>query len=346
MAKVKSKEIHYNGTIIEKILEQSQNPKKIIVDTLNSNGWNIERESSIDKNGYNQFVVKNKNTSLNINIFFSNVKFDLERPNFKNINLGTSIDNPFELRSNDNQNNQTYIIAVYVFNKLDTFDDAILISCPIKNRNYEGNPSLRMPYELIQEARKVGISRWTNKANDTFIAFKPSFFYSDILNFSNEGSDESKVWTNIHSDELNNIQDRLDKLDVWDKKIKTAARVEQRFLRQHLFKYKKTSTCVICTNEYNVEFLVCAHIKKRSKCINNEEKRNLNNVAPMCKLGCDELFERGYIAVKNKKIIVLNDQVTEILENYMKRLIGNECLNYNENNKPFYDWHYKFHLNK
>tara|TARA_Y100000768_G_scaffold388251_1_gene383056 strand:- start:174 stop:1208 length:1035 start_codon:yes stop_codon:yes gene_type:complete len=344
MARIESKEIDYDGKIIEKVLEQSLNPKQIIIDTLNSNGWKIERD--INKNGYNQFVIKNENSSLNLNIFFSNVKFDLERPNVKNINLGTTIDNPFELRSNDNQNNQTYILAVYVFNQSDTCDDAILISCPIKNRNYKGNPSLRMRYELIQKARTEGISRWTNQANDTFIAFKPSFFYSDIIDFNIEGLDGSKVWTNIHLDEFNHIQDKLDNLNVWDKEVKTAARVEQRFLRQHLFKYKKTSSCVICNNEYNIKFLVCAHLKKRSKCINNAEKRNLNNIAPMCKLGCDELFERGYIAVKNKKIIVLNNQVTEIVENYMNRLIQNECLNYNEDNKPFYDWHYDFHYNK
>ena len=45
----------------------------------------------------------------------------------------------------------------------------------------------------------------------------------------------------------------------------------------------------------------CSHIKKRRHCT-NEEQVNRNVVMPMCKFGCDELFERGYIYVEEGEI--------------------------------------------
>ena len=57
------------------------------------------------------------------------------------------------------------------------------------------------------------------------------------------------------------------------------------------------NTCCIYNKKYPVSFLVAAHIKKRAECTLDEKKDFLNIVAPMCKMGCDELYEKGYIGV-------------------------------------------------
>ena len=51
--------------------------------------------------------------------------------------------------------------------------------------------------------------------------------------------------------------------------------------------------------------LVAAHIKKRAACSLEEKKDYKSIVMPMCSFGCDYLYERGYIAVSDGKIIDL-----------------------------------------
>ena len=59
-----------------------------------------------------------------------------------------------------------------------------------------------------------------------------------------------------------------------------------------------------------MQFLVAAHIKKRSVCT-DAEKRDLKYVAmSACKFGCDELFERGYIAVADDGGLLLSQALT------------------------------------
>ena len=133
-------------------------------------------------------------------------------------------------------------------------------------------------------------------------------------------------------------------LDELNKKVQTNVRLEQGYLRKKIFNYKTTSNCSICDKELNIEFLVCAHIKKRSKCDDNE-KRNINNVTPMCKFGCDELFERGYIVVEEGKIKVMKNNNTDFVNNYLEKLDGKTCAIYSEHNDIFFKWHREFHNN-
>ena len=131
-------------------------------------------------------------------------------------------------------------------------------------------------------------------------------------------------------------------LDELETKVEVKVRKEQGYLRKKLFAGKQVANCAICSREMNIQFLVCAHIKKRSRC-SDEEKRNLHNVVPMCKFGCDELFERGYIAVHERKIQVLKDNNTEYVTQYLNNLSEKDCDIYNENNREFFKWHSEFH---
>ena len=97
--------------------------------------------------------------------------------------------------------------------------------------------------------------------------------------------------------EFEEIEKNLDAYEELDQKRVVLVRREQSFLRQYLFGENEVGTCVICGNELPVFLLVAAHIKPRAKCNDAERRDYANNVVPMCLLGCDALFKRGFIVI-------------------------------------------------
>lgn len=117
-------------------------------------------------------------------------------------------------------------------------------------------------------------------------------------------------------------------------------RTEQAFLRTVLFKGNKYAKCGICGKQYPVSFLVTAHIKKRASCTDEEKRDYKNIVMPMCKFGCDELYEKGFIAVDGGAIVSTNQiDSTDAMEKYMSVIVGNNCLNFTEDSKKYFDFH-------
>ena len=130
-------------------------------------------------------------------------------------------------------------------------------------------------------------------------------------------------------------------LDI-DSKGKT--RTEQTFLRNYLFKNKKRGTCGICGKEFPVTFLVASHIKKRSLCTNEERLDYKNIVMPMCKFGCDDLYEKGYITISNGKVeTIKQDNLTKTIINYIEDVKGNDCIYWDDNSKKYFEWHKSYH---
>lgn len=84
-------------------------------------------------------------------------------------------------------------------------------------------------------------------------------------------------------------------------------RLEQKFLRKYVLKGRDCGSCYICGEELPVRLLVAAHLKPRWQC-SKKEKRDFNNVVPMCLLGCDALFESGYLMVVNDRVVVRSDE--------------------------------------
>lgn len=94
-------------------------------------------------------------------------------------------------------------------------------------------------------------------------------------------------------------------LDALDRAGYRAQRVEQSYLRKTLFT-GSTAACDLCGRAFEVEFLVAAHIKRRADC-EDQEKRDVTHVVmSACRFGCDELYERGYIAVDDKGQLILS----------------------------------------
>ena len=119
----------------------------------------------------------------------------------------------------------------------------------------------------------------------------------------------------------------------------TKNRKEQHFLRAFLAGGQKDAPCILCGKEYPLEFLVAAHIKRRSDCSNSEKLDFQNVAALMCKSGCDDLFEKGYVYVsegrvqKNKK-----RKTTPALDGCIERIAGKQVANW-PSSEPYYEYH-------
>ncbi len=86
-----------------------------------------------------------------------------------------------------------------------------------------------------------------------------------------------------------------------DRVVQVLARVEQAYWRKLLFGTSLDGSCAICARHLPVDLLVVAHIKQRSEC-SEDERLDPENVMAACLLGCDILFERGYIRVDESNV--------------------------------------------
>lgn len=118
-------------------------------------------------------------------------------------------------------------------------------------------------------------------------------------------------------------------------------RKEQAFLRAYITKGNSTGVCTICHDEFPIELLVAAHIKRRAKC-SNTERLDFDNVATlMCKLGCDDLFEKGYIFVSSSKVSKNKKRsTTPRLDEVINLVAGNTVSNWT-GSANYYEWHEK-----
>ncbi len=119
-------------------------------------------------------------------------------------------------------------------------------------------------------------------------------------------------------------------------------RKEQRYLKDHLLGSSQVSSCCMCGLELPVELLRAAHIKKRSEC-SRQEKLDFNIVMPACVLGCDSLYEDGWIVVDSTGTIQQGrgrGKGTGDLNSGVNNLVGNECFSHSKKNSEYFQWHY------
>lgn len=136
------------------------------------------------------------------------------------------------------------------------------------------------------------------------------------------------------------LTEAMEDLDL-DTTSLTKIRAEQSLLRAFLLNGRDHAPCVLCARDLPENMLVAAHIKKRSKC-SSKEKLDFHNVAAlMCKLGCDDLFEKKYVYVSDGKLVGnFEATITESLKLAIKAIEGNSVPNWSDS-KKYYDWHAK-----
>ncbi len=193
-----------------------------------------------------------------------------------------------------------------------------------------------IPY--IEFNKAVGYA--DNYVIQGFSVLKPSQSFSALKAFDLE----SELFIeDITEDTYREITLKLDTLNETESEYQTKRRLEQGYLKSLLFGKNTIGKCACCKKEFPISFLVTAHIKKRSFC-SEPEKLDPNIVMPMCKLGCDEIYEKGYISVLNGKFINMNKTpISDSLIEYIKTIENNSCEFYSNDTKMYFEWHLKHH---
>lgn len=78
----------------------------------------------------------------------------------------------------------------------------------------------------------------------------------------------------------------------------STSRREQSILQKWLFADQTVAECAICGESFSVSALITAHKKKRSLCTDSE-RVDPHIVFPLCRFGCDFLYERGIIRIED-----------------------------------------------
>jgi hypothetical protein len=128
-----------------------------------------------------------------------------------------------------------------------------------------------------------------------------------------------------------------------DSTAERKVRREQRLLRKALGLGKRSNTCALCGRTYPDRLLVAAHIKKRSDC-SDQEKIDIPAVAMIaCALGCDALFEHGYVVVNDEGVIeaTRRSDSDEHLREIIQALDGRRITGFNMESAPYFEWHRK-----
>nr|WP_062336827.1 HNH endonuclease [Herbidospora sakaeratensis] len=118
-----------------------------------------------------------------------------------------------------------------------------------------------------------------------------------------------------------------------------ARRGEQAMLRRLLI--NGGARCALCGAELPETFLVAAHIKRRTDC-EERERRDLDNVAMLaCTLGCDSLYEHGYIKVSDGGLVELSPELVghPRLHEHASRLAGRAVAAWSDSSRHYFAWH-------
>lgn len=139
------------------------------------------------------------------------------------------------------------------------------------------------------------------------------------------------------------LQDKINSLEKTDAEVKGKRRLEQGYLKKHLFGRRTLATCGICEQKYPVAFLVAAHIKRRADC-SEKERKDLNVVMPMCKFGCDELFENGYIAVQDGRVVdQAKKPTTPHIQARVSEVANRDCAYATPERAAYFQEHLEYH---
>ena len=137
----------------------------------------------------------------------------------------------------------------------------------------------------------------------------------DLLNW-----DSPFYTSNCETDEEKNlrIKEQLKSIHQTDSLNNySKSRKEQALLREFHLKQNKTQ-CSLCHRTLPNELIVAAHIWERSKIKNDEIRKDPNIAMPLCKLGCDDLFEKKYLIVDSEGMIQKNEErIGSELENFL-----------------------------
>lgn len=119
--------------------------------------------------------------------------------------------------------------------------------------------------------------------------------------------------------------------DEPDEKTLTTIRLEQAHLRKNLLRGRQTAPCAVCGEQFPARLLIAGHIKPRPECSEEERLDFEHNAMLTCALGCDALYEWGYIVVDAKGRITAGQPAeTPRIEAAVEALVGRNCTAFTE----------------
>ena len=146
---------------------------------------------------------------------------------------------------------------------------------------------------------------------------------------------------------FDDLQSKLDRLGKLDAEVTSLRRLEQGFLRDYLFRSANIGTCAICGFDFPIGLLVAAHIKPRARCTDAERRDFINNVVPMCRLGCDALFEGGFVVVEAGKIRArLAAYASDRLKELLNAVNGRATPAWKAGRVRYFRWHARQRMRK
>ncbi len=92
--------------------------------------------------------------------------------------------------------------------------------------------------------------------------------------------------------------------------------------------------------------LVASHIKKRSLCSLEEQLDFQHNVVAVCLVGCDAMFERGYVVVNERGIVqrgVVKHETPD-LARLLANVVGKKCAAWSADNDNCFGGHRHHHV--
>lgn len=207
---------------------------------------------------------------------------------------------------------------------------------------------------LIDELKEISIPI-TNFSR--LLSYKPNFVVQSYMVFPEDTSQKiieefdlidwnTPFFTagcKTQQDRKQRIQEQLSKLDQTDTKSNVSKRrIEQQMLREfHLGRLE--TQCSLCHQVLPNELIVAGHIWERHKIQDDQIRKDPDIVMPVCKLGCDELFEKGFIVVDQTGQIVTTDKLSKshALRNFSKLYDGKKWLHHNVKTRRFFEERYK-----
>lgn len=132
-----------------------------------------------------------------------------------------------------------------------------------------------------------------------------------------------------------------------DGEITAKRRPEHARLKGYLFGNKKLNACALCGNMLPNSLLVTSHIKKRSEC-DLKKRADLRIAMAACALGCDAVYERGYIQVAQTGIIGIGPRAAETghLRTYVNALVGRTVSSHTPHTSKYFEWHAQWHAHQ
>lgn len=114
-------------------------------------------------------------------------------------------------------------------------------------------------------------------------------------------------------------------------------RLEQGRLRAYLLGAQTRGRCDLCGRELPADLLVAAHIQPRRD-LSDEQRAQFDRIAMLaCLLGCDAMFEAGYLAVDENGVLVTGREAPgRGLAKAVSRLAGRTCPRHNELTAPHF----------